>query len=339
MCMAAGLSALVVSASCWAGEPQRYELEYTAEVPCPDRRAFEQLLQTQLTESGDASAVIQARAIVRLSRSAAGMVGRFDLVRQDGSRSSRELESASCDEAATALAFVLALALSGREPPSDADSNASQPPAPDPLVARPSAPVVGRHQPAYDPDQRQASSARRWRFGLGVQLGARSGVGPRFTPVEAAVVGFRSNPPHPWYLSLRIAFLRGQPLTHSDAAGDSTFEWLAGRVEGCFWSATLTRVLTATPCVATHVGQLTVVGAPKPLPGAAGGRASALWLEAGGGVRFELELMKALSLELQGEALVPLTRYRFAFDRPDTDVYRVPPLAAYALFGLVAHFP
>jgi hypothetical protein len=159
------------------------------------------------------------------------------------------------------------------------------------------------------------------------------------TPVEAAVVALRGQHPRPWDLGLRIAFLRGQPISHSDAAGDSSFRWLAGRVEGCFWYFTLSRALTATPCVSTHLGQVTVVGTPEPLPGATGRRATGLWLEAGGAVRLELQLVKVLSLEAQGEALVPLTRYRFAFDGPDTDVYRVPPVAAYALFGLVAHFP
>jgi hypothetical protein len=172
-----------------------------------------------------------------------------------------------------------------------------------------------------------------------VQLGVRSGVGPRFTPVEAALVTLRAKHPNPWDLGLRIAVLRSQSIAQSDAAGDSTFDWLAGRVEGCFWSATLAPALSATPCVSTQIGQLTVVGAPEPLPGATGRRAATLWLEAGGGVRLELQLLEALSLELQGEALVPLTRYRFAFDRPDTHVYQVPALAASALFGLVAHFP
>lgn len=338
--VAAGVFLLLVSTSGSADEPARFELEYTADAPCPDRRAFEQLLHAQLAESGDASAIVKARVIVRFRRSAAArMVARFDLVRQDGSRSSRELESASCDEAATALAFVLALALSGRDFPAEADTNASPPPAAAPIVAVPPPSAAAPRHSGSASDRERVRDAWRWRFGIGVQLGARSGVGPRFTPVEAAVVALRANHPGPWDLSLRLAFLRGQPIAHSAAAGDSTFEWLAGRVEGCFWSAALAPSLTATPCASTHVGQLTAVGAPTPLPGARGRRAAGLWLEAGGGLRFELELVKFLSLELQGEALVPLIRYRFAFDRPDTGVYRVPPLAAYALLGLVAHFP
>lgn len=336
--LAAGVSVLLASAPCWAAGPQRLELEYAAEAPCPDHRAFERLVQTQLAESGAASATIQARVIVGFRRSAAGMAGRFELVRPDGSRSSRELESASCDEAATALAFVLALALSGRAT-SDEGSIPGQPPLAAKPEAAPAVPALVRQHPGTDSNHDQLGSSWRWRVGLGVQLGARSGVGPRFTPVEAAVLAIRGQDRQPWQVGVRIAFLRGQPISHSDPAGDSTFKWLAGRVEGCFWSAALSRDLTATPCLSTHVGQLTVVGAPEPLPGAKGRRAAGLWLEAGGSLRLELQLLEALSLEMQAEALMPLTRYRFAFDRPDTAVYRVPPLAASASFGLVAHFP
>lgn len=337
LAMAAGVSVLIASASAGAVEPARFELEYAAEAACPDSRAFEQLVQTQLAEFGSVSSTSQARVIVGFQRSAAGIVGRFELVRRDGSRSSRELESASCDEAATALAFVLALALSGRAS-SDVGSGSSQPPVEAQFVPAPARPTPERQHPARA-DERQLSSSWRWLFGLGVQLGVRSGVGPRLTPVEAAVLGMRAQHRHARELSVRIAFLRGQPITHSDAAGDSAFKWLAGRVEGCFWSVALTEGLSATPCLSTHIGQLAVEGEPEPLPGATGRRAAGVWLEAGGGVRLELRLVKGLALELQGEAVVPLTRYRFAFDRPDTEVYRVPRLAAYASFGLVAHFP
>src|SRR5687768_14077605 len=65
--------------------------------------------------SGALRARLRGRAAVRFRRSEAGTVGRFDLEREDGTRSSRELASASCEQAANALAFVLALALGGRE--------------------------------------------------------------------------------------------------------------------------------------------------------------------------------------------------------------------------------
>jgi hypothetical protein len=294
-------------------------------------------MQTQLAEAGDAWLTIQARASVAFRRSAAGTTGRFDLVRPDGSRSSRELESASCDEAATALAFVLALALSGRAAP-DLESSPRQPASAAPLVATPVAPTVDRPRPGTAPDRTESSSPWRWRFGLGVQLGARSGVGPSFTPVEAAAIALRGKHQRSWDLGVRIGLLRSQPITHSDAVGDTTFKWLAGRVEGCLGTA-LAPGLTVTPCISGHLGQLTVVGAPAPLPGATGRRAAGLWLEAGGAVRLDLQLVEGLSLEVQGEALAPLTRYQFAFDRPDTNVYRVPALATYACFGLIAHFP
>jgi len=314
---------LAMSASGLASEPARYELDYSAEAACPSLAAFEQLVQAQLAEFGDASRTIQARAIVRFRSSPAGAVGRFDLERQDGSRSSRQLESTSCEEAATALAFVLALALGGRE--AAPAGSASQPPLEAQLAPEPPAPTADRPRTAADVAPVRASW--HWRFGVGVQLGARSGVGPSVTPVGGGVI------------ALRIAFLRAQPITYSDDAGTSSFKWLAGRVEGCLWSARFFAALSASPCLTSQVGRLTVTGEPEALPGAAGGSAAKLWLEAGGALRLELRVVKSLSIEAQGEALVPFTRYRFAFDRPDTLVYQVPPLAAGAFLGLAAHFP
>lgn len=331
-------------ASCFAAEPPRYELVYTAEAPCPTRTAFDQLVQAQLAEFDHASTASPARVIVRFRRSASGIVGRFDLMRQDASKSSRELESPSCDEAATALAFVLALALGGREATSGTDSDAGSGPQAksQPVHSPPSAASVAVVERRDAGDERDAESARsswRWRFGVGVQLGARTGVGPSLTPIEAGLLAVGVHHPHPWDLSLRIAFLRGLPTSHTDQAGSSSFKWLAGRVEGCAWTASLFDRVTVTPCLLTHFGQLTVVGAPEALPGAAGRQAARLWLEMGGTVRVGLRLLQGLSLEAQADALAPLIRYRFVFDRPDTDVYRVPRLAAAAFLGLIAHFP
>jgi hypothetical protein len=332
----------LLSAPSWAAEPQRLELDYTAQASCPDARAFEQLVRSQLAESGETSAISPARARVGFRRSKAGVVGRFELVRQDGSGSSRELEAASCDEAASALAFVLALALSGRGAP-DLDSSPGQAPVAAPRVMAPSAPAADQPRPGDaergDAERGQVDSSWHWRLGLGFQLGVRSGVAPRLTPVEAALLSLRRQHHASWGLGVRIGLVRGQPITYSNAAGDSTFKWLAARIDGCVWSAALSRFLVVTPCVLTHVGQLTVVGDPEPLPGAAGRRAAAAWIEAGAAVRLEMVLVKTLSLEAQGEALLPLKRYRFAFDRPDTNVYQVPPLAAHASLGLVVHFP
>ena len=206
-------------------------------------------------------------------------------------------------------------------------------------VAAPSPPAADRGRSDSPRDGGATGTSWRWRFGVGVQLGARSGVGPSPTAVEAGFLAVGAQHLRPWDLGLRIAFLRGQPITHSDRAGDSSFKWLAGRAEGFFWSVVPFDAVTITPCLLTHFGQITVVGAPEALPGATGRQAARLWLDVGGAVRVAMRLLEGLSLEAQGEALAPLIRYRFAFDRPDTDVYRVPRLGAGAYLGLVAHFP
>jgi len=329
---------LVVSVTCWADEQARYELDYAAEPLCPSRAAFERLVESQLAEFDDISRTIQARAVVRFRRSGAEVVGRFDLERDDGTRSSRELASSSCEEAANALAFVLALALGGREATSDASPHeANRQPQ-----AAPSAPtsLPTLQQPRADSDLVPAlpRPAWRWRFDGGVQLGARAGVGPSWTAVEAGFLGLRGDHEARWGMRLRLGVLRAQPIRHADSAGATTFEWLAGRVEGCA-SRVLVEAVAVAPCLVGHVGQLTAIGEPEALPGATGDSVASLWLEGGGALRLEWHVVQGLSVEAHGEALLPLTRYRFAFDRPDTPVYRVPRVAAGAFLGLAAHFP
>lgn len=329
---------LAVSGTCWADEPARYELDYVAEPPCPSRADFERMVESQLVEFGDISRTIQARAAVRFRRSEVGTVGRFELEREDGTRSSRELVSASCEQAANALAFVLALALGGREIAEDTTSAGASPAPEAEPSAPPSGPILLQPRAGADVAPARFRPAWRWRFDGGVQLGARSGVGPSWTAVEAGFLGLRGEHQARWGTRLRLGVLRGQPIRHSDRAGATTFEWLAGRVEGCA-SRLLFEAFTVAPCLASHIGQLTAIGDPEALPGASGDRVANLWLEAGSALRLEWHVIPALSIELHGEALLPLTRYRFAFDGPDTPVYRIPSVAAGAYLGLAAHFP
>jgi hypothetical protein len=329
---------LAVSSTGWASGPARYELDYAADPSCPSRADFEELVEAQLAEFGDSAATIQARAVVRFRHSESGVVGQFSLERQNGAQSSRELQSKSCEQAASALAFVLALALGGREAsPVDESVVALRLPetaAPEP----PSLPTRTRPRAEADSAPELARPVWRWRFDGGVQMGARSGLGPSWTLVETGFLGLRAEQEGRWGTRLRLAVLRGQPIRHADLAGATTFKWLAGRVEGCA-SRVLFRPITVAPCLASHIGQFTAIGEPEALPGASGERVASVWVEAVLALRFEWLVLQGLSVEAHGEALMPLTRYRFAFDRPDTPVYRVPGAAAAAFLGLAAHFP
>ena len=87
-----------------------------------------------------------------------------------------------------------------------------------------------------------------------------------------------------------------------------------------------------------HLGRLRAAGQPNGELGSA--RSSArVWLDAVFLLRLEFAATRWLSVQAQGEGLVPLTRYEFAFDAPDTPIYQSPRAAAGAFIGLGARFP
>jgi hypothetical protein len=293
-------------------------------------------VQTQLAEAREEKPVTRARASVSMHQDAVGANGRFELTRDDGTRYVRELGGASCDEAAQALAFVLAYALGGGDPEHAPLPEIPAQPAPAPPVDTP-APTPAATAPTRAP----VAVAKRstWQLGAFVQLGARSGLGPIWTPVESGLLELRRSRAGVLAPVLRVAAVRAEPITRIDRAGSTDFSWLAARVEACPLQLSLAEPLTLLPCLGVHLGQIVAVGAPRDAAGAAGRRAEQLWADAAGAIRLELSVLRVLQIEAQTEVVVPFTPYRFAFDNPDTSVYQVPDWAFAGFVGLGVHFP
>jgi hypothetical protein len=318
-------------------------LDYVADAGCPERATFTALVQAQLDEAREPTPAARAHASVRLRLQASGATASFDLSRDAGAHYGRELTGDSCEEAAQGLAFVLAYALGGGDP-QDAPLPATSPPGAAPEAApkaREPAPEPVTTSPRASRPTPAATKARRsrWRVGVGVQLGARTGLGPIWTPLESGLLDVRLGGAGVVAPALRAAVVRAEPITRIDRWGSTEFSWLAARLEGCPLQLPLVAQLQLLPCIGAHLGRITAVGQPSGTPSAQGRRARELWLDAVGAVRLELSLLRVLLLEAQGEALVPFTPYRFAFDNPDTFVYQVPSLAFAASVGLGAHFP
>lgn len=318
-------------------QPVTYYLAYVADAGCPDQATFAARVQAQLVEVRETTPG-RARATVTLRNDSASpsASGSLELTRDDGTRYLRELSAESCDAAAQGLAFVLAYALGG----GDLETAPAQPFAAENAAPSPSepAPAPAREEPAAAPAPVPADRRSAWRYGLSAQLGVRTGLGPIWTLVESGLVDVRRTGSGWWAPVLRAGVARSEPIVRIDRVGSTELSWLAGRVEGCPIQVRLVGTLQLLPCVGAHLGQITAAG--KPSRGDGSGRvAEQLWLDAVGAVRLELWLWRVLSLEVQGEGLVPLTPYTFAFDRPDTLVYQVPGLAFAGFVGLGVHFP
>lgn len=318
-----------------------YDLDYTADAPCPERGAFVAWVDAQLHEARETAPGARARAVVLLQQGPAGASARLELTREDGTRYSRELGGESCEAAAQGLAFVLAYALGGGDPldaplpeipPKPADPAPAPPvetPPPEPTLPSASAPPATPAAAVQQPS--------RWRFGFAAQLGARTGLGPIWTPVVAGLVDVRRRKSGIAPV-LRLAVLRGEPIRRVEAFGTTELSWLAARVEGCPVQVPLVGALQLAPCAGLHLGRISAQGTPSGNQGT-GQRANEPWADVALALRLELDLWRLLQLEVQGEALFPLTPYQFAFDNPNTSVYQVPSLAFAGFLGLGLHFP
>jgi hypothetical protein len=331
------LALLALARPSRAQQPPAYELDYVADPGCPGRDAFAARVQAQLAEAGETTPGTPAHASVRLRRDAAGATGSLELRRDDGTRHARELSAESCDAAAQGLAFVLAYALGGGEPeraPASQSQGQTVPnalPPPPPTQVPLSAPVASAERP------KRAGST--WHYGLAVELGARTGLGPNWTLVELAELELRRTGQGALEPTLRAGFAHGEPATQLERVASARFSWLAARVEGCPVQLHVVGTLQLLACGGAHLGRLSAVGQPSSGARGQGRSADQVWADVLGGSRLGLVLLRVLVLEARGEVVVPLTQYRFAFDNPDTSVYQVPGVAFAGFVGLGVHFP
>lgn len=354
------LAALIASALiCGTGPSFAQEAlsggRYQGDESCPSGADFWQLVREKLPDSALDAEHALPQLNVGLRATNSGYVGYLALLRADGTRYERQVEGPSCNEVARALAFVLALALGAQEAASEpqgvaaasettivaAGTTASAPPvtahsavrAPPPL-ARTLPPA-----PARRPDKtRPAGAEPDWRWAAGVQLGVRAGLAPESALLEGVFIEADQARRAGFALSARAAFLNAPTIHHTSANGSTDFRWWAGRLELCPLHWRLLDDLSLAPCLGAHFGRLRVVGHPLG-PASTGGASTRLWAEAVGALRLELKLARWLSLQAQGDALLPLTRDLYAFDSPDTHVYQVPRLASAALLGLAGRCP
>ena len=312
---------------CFANGEAQLPLDYQAEASCPERDAFLGLIAERTASSGTTGAP-RARVSVRLNRAGDSFVGRLDLERYDGTAYRRDVAGATCAEVANALSFVLALALSDKDANGSEAAPVASPSVPPPAQSASPPPVRATPKPA--PTLRSKSP---WRLTGGAQFGVRSGLGPNWTTLETAFVDARRVSSTPLSLSLRASF------AHSQNVGNavSDFSWNAGRLEACPVLIRAFEPVSIAPCLAAHVGLLHAVGHPG--GNGQGRRVSRAWLDGLVALRVEARLLRGLSLQLQGELIVPFTPYEFGFAGSGAVVYRVPNGAAASLLGLAVQFP
>jgi hypothetical protein len=322
------LSILVGSRPAFAA--QIVEVVYEADSDCPLVDDF--LLLVRRTTSGiELAPATGSAAPVHISLHAASgaYVGRMD-VHGDRAASSRELVAPSCDEAASALAFVLALAL---EPKDDAASTE----LPRDSIGDPSKiestrttipPVVFDHAPA---GTARVESPLSW-WG-GVQAGWRTAPLPDGALTVGAFAELRLVEARVFAPSLQLALLWSGPKDVPDAPETARLSWGASRVSLCPARIPAGSYVAFVPCVGIHAGLLWAKGTPTG-QGATGISSVSPWVDALGELHVDVAASKSLSLRLGFEIMAVLTPFDVVYQNPNTVIFQTPKTAAGVWLGM-----
>lgn len=328
-----------------AGEERQepIRLTYVAAAGCPDEAYFEARVQARTPRARFAQDDEDARRFdvaleadprwsgVVTVRGAEGVIGR------------RHVRAPTCEEAADALALIVALAVDPRaalsvDPPAIPGPPAAQsstpvapPPATAPLAGTPPEPSppasaaeeVGADAGATDaaralPAGPRPHAAAVGGFFAGADFVASQGVAPDVLFAASPYAGWRGAPGDAFEASVRAAFVRAGTGALDVPPGTATFTLTAGRLDACA-SVPAKGALRAAACARLEAGELEVAGGAIDLSQTA----RRFWLAAGPVLRPEWAFVEPFFVEAEGALLLRATIDHFFF-LPQTNVYQVP---------------
>jgi hypothetical protein len=305
-------------------------LDYRAPDGCPNEAEFARRLSERLTRARLAAPEEFARTLlVELTLDAEGAAGRLDFVSESGESFSRSVRGPSCDEVASGMALVAALAVDAEptvEPPPETPAPPPAPPAPPP--PRP-APPPPRPPPSPPPPPPEALSG--WFMSGSGGLVTWASPGPALALVLGGGYELDELGPH-----FRVEGYMTSGSREDDQR-ESSFDGYGGRLEGCPIAAGVRRLLRLEPCVATYVGISLAEGMPSDaLPTTR--TDESFWFSASLVARASAFIGFGW-FEAAAEVGVPITRKEYIFERPRENAFTVPAAGFGARLGLNVEFP
>jgi hypothetical protein len=339
-CSAVVLALFLASAQVVAAEGEPIHLEYRAFDRCPDESAFEAQVRAHTPRVSFAEAAARTFE-VRIDAGTASVVGRLVVRRADHVEGTRQIRAPSCDEAAEALALMVALAVDPSAvliapvakragdagPPPNAGPETSNAPPPPPVTMD-----TGSTAREVEVPRAVAEPGARRTLYVGMDVAVATDVMPSATVGLSPYAGWSANRRGFIEPGVRLAFVHGSSATAAAAGGTASFEWNVGRADGCLlsWPGGSARLLA---CGRAEAGVLDASGADVSSPrGATRG-----WLSAGPLLRFEWTIVSTLFLDADAAAMFHITDNRFYFS-PDATIYVVPVAGLEAATGLGLHF-
>jgi hypothetical protein len=254
-----------------AGGVSPIPLEYSAPAGCLDRVRFLREVSERLPRS--AAKVQTVRVVIRPLGD--GFVARLEVVDAAGAMAEREISGSRCDKVSTAMALVVALVLtelSGqrqqipvRRP---GHSESAEPTAPESAASRARAPTVRAEPPAVEllPGADSIRSRAGPERSIPVETGFLGTVTGGITPAAAwgglgyVEIGGFLRPAARLNLGVRTtrAVERGPGVAH--------FEWLGGRLDGCWATLSFGAKAGVAGCASFEAGVLRAYGTDIDIP-------------------------------------------------------------------------
>ncbi|HET7543036.1 MAG TPA: hypothetical protein VFK05_24350 [Polyangiaceae bacterium] len=324
-----------------AAQAEPVRVTYAAPEICPSEEVFLERVRSRTRRATFAAPGELARSFdVRIIRAVAKdeLLGQLEFIELDGNRVVRSLRGSACEQLASSLALITALAIDDRmaeAPPEDSDplqsaSHAAPSEAPPPKN-NPEQAAASR--PPVPPARAAKTNYLRWE--LGGNVGVLTWTTNRASPAFGAYAELGSARPA-W--SVRLSGFDSRS-SRSEGAQRAEFvtDWL--RLEACPATLGLGRHFSLSPCLAFDAGRLQAE-APN-APGSTGPQNMA-WAAAVALARVGWLFRERLSLGLDGELGVPLVRRNFRLVNADNSlelVGEVPKIGVGAKFGVGVRFP
>jgi hypothetical protein len=350
---AAGLSAEVVRGQGEEAEPIR--IAFSAPAGCPDVTAFIDQVTARTPKARLAAEGERARTFkIVVTQEGRRARGSLAIEAPPERPSTREVTGEQCAEVISALSLITALAVDPRAstapteslvrasalPSAPASARTAQPGPPlPPYVLLPPSAVELTALPLPALPTPSASARPVWAPGphVAVALDAtgEGAIAPDLTPGGQLGAELRWDVPGSIVApSLRVSALVVPSGEVHRGPAFAQFTWIAGRIEGCPLTFTLSAELAVSPCVIVDGGVLRAQGGKRH---AATTTRVRPWIAPGLLGRLQWRLVGPLSLELEAGATFPLVRDTF-YVAPDFILQGTPAAGALAAGGVSVRF-
>jgi hypothetical protein len=320
-CLVLSALALLLPGRAVQAQERRVLVRYDVAVGCPDVAEF----SSKLTQRTSALRLELAQVAtpdlgVTVRRESGVFHGELDVTTREG-RQRRAIDSDDCADLVSALALSAALMLEG----GGGASPSAPPPRSQQGTTRPSA---ARDDSAPRADARAMDG---WRWSAGARFEATLVLTSGWALGPGAFVGLRRERGGIFSPSVRLGASYAVADIEAER-GSARLQWVVGRADGCPLRLG-SDALAVEPCAGLGLGALHGEGTVEQPQSDLSG-----WAELDVALRAQALLWQRLLLEVEGKAVVPLSRYRFLFRDPDQEIRRIRSVGAAVGLGAGASF-